>query len=123
MAPVPQVVSCDLSFYSYRHKRIVNPPNLFIDGLYKFNDCNDKKILTRIAHYESDWNPNSVNPRNKYAKGLYHILPSTRNKECAAKYKITDEAECALFIMKRFPSWYLTGYKPYKYDLSFKELI
>lgn len=113
---------CDLSFYSVRHKKNVEPPLRFRETLYKYRDCNDQKILSRIAHYESDFNPSSINLSNTYAQGLYHVLPTTRN-ECSMKYGITEESDCALFVMKKFPSWYLAGYRDYGYGVSFQGLI
>jgi hypothetical protein len=110
---------CDLTFYSYRHKKDVTAPQWFRELLYKYHDCGDQLLLTKIAHYESDFNPDSVNLINSYAKGLYHVLPTTRI-ECSSKYGIIEESDCALWVIKNYPSWYLDGYRPYGYDRSFK---
>lgn len=109
---------CNLSFYSQRQRKEVTPPQWFRETLYKYRDCNDQLLLTKIAHYESDFNPNSVNLSNTYARGLYHVLPSTRG-ECAGKYGIIEENDCALWVIKNYPEWYLTGYRPFNYHLSF----
>jgi len=109
---------CNLTFHSYKDGKMVDTPQWFRESLYKYHDCNDQLLLTKLAHYESTWNPNSVNPMNTYARGTYHVLPTTR-AECSNKYGLVEESDCALWVIKNYPSWYLDGYRPYSYDKSF----
>lgn len=111
------VQHCGLSFYSYKNNKTVNPPAHFVDNISRFS-CEDKKLLTKIAHYESEFGKFLVNEQNTYATGFYHVLPTTRI-ECSSKYGINDEAECALFVIKKFPKWYLIGYRTLGWDKSF----
>lgn len=109
---------CDLSFYSYKEGKVVTAPEGYITTIQEL-DCKDQQVLNKIAHYESQWNVNSVNPSNTYARGLYHVLPNTMDF-CSIRY-IEGERDCALFVMKNYPSWYLQGYKDAgsNFDLSF----
>lgn len=110
---------CDLSFYSYKINSPVQTPEAYKETI-KDLPCEDQKLLTKLAHYESEWNPNSVNPSNTYARGLYHVLPTTRDF-CDVR-GINTERDCALFVIKNYPSWYLMGYEQgnTNYQLSFK---
>lgn len=110
---------CNLSFYSYKDDKVVSTPKRFFDSLTKTYSCEELQLLSKIAHYESEWGIYTQNPDNEYAQGIYMVLPKTRIDECLNKYGIVEEDQCALFVIENFPGWYLTGYAEHNYDKSF----
>lgn len=112
---------CDLTFYSYSEFKEVSPPEWFVESVKDYS-CDDRKILSRVAHYESRYDVNSVNKDNIYARGLYHVLPTTR-QECVRIWGVGDEQNCALKVMRTYPEWYLLSYREYGLDRSFTDLL
>lgn len=89
--------SCDLGFKS--GKKLVAAPTWFTTEVKGFS-CREQKILSRLAFLESTYNRNAVNKHNKYATGLYQILPSSWD-ECKKNGKGGTDHLCALYHFNR----------------------
>lgn len=89
------VKACKIDFNTKVH---IVPPQWFKDEIRGYS-CKDQQVLSRLAFLESTYNRNAVNPRNKYAKGLYQILGSSW-KECERNGKAHSDHECALYHYK-----------------------
>lgn len=117
---------CNLEFFSLKDRKYINPPQWFVDRIQGYN-CNQKKWLTRLAHYESNYN---VNAKNGAFTGLYQIGKSGANLTshdstfgwCYENGHAGSDEECALWLVTWLPLMPLQFETYVVYKDSFKDL-
>lgn len=85
---------CDLSFTSLKDGTTVNAPDWFIARIKGYS-CREKKVLTRLAYYESNFNPEAV---NGWFYGLYQIGQGDTKDTCIRNGRYDSDEDCALFL-------------------------
>lgn len=87
---------CDLTFWSNKDGGYwETPPAGFIKGIRNY-DCESQKWLSRIAHYESEYNPEA---KNGYFEGLYQIGSGDTRDFCINNGRNASDEDCALYLI------------------------
>lgn len=111
---------CDLTFWSNKSGGYyMTPPAWYIDQLVSegFN-CNSQKWLSRLAHYESEFNPNVC---NTIYCGLYQIGPDARDM-CINNGRNKSDHDCADYLKDWLDEMPLMFESHYRNENSFLDL-
>lgn len=102
---------CNLSFWSNKTKNEVKgfefkqeDVPLWFKGRIANYSCTARKWLTRLAHYESEFNPEAVNGN---FKGLYQIGKTATNLDstfgwCTENGHGASDEDCAIWLVNRW---------------------
>lgn len=87
---------CDLTFWSNKEGGYWEvPPQNFVDRIKDY-DCNSQKWLSRLAHYESQYNPDA---KNGAFEGLYQIGNGDTRDFCINNGRNSSDEDCALYLV------------------------
>lgn len=111
---------CDLKFWSNKSGGYyVTPPQHYTNQLIAEGfDCRSQKWLSRLAHYESEFNPNVC---NTIYCGLYQIGPDARDM-CRNNGRNRTDHDCADYLKDWLPQMPLMFEAHYRNKNSFSDI-
>lgn len=87
---------CDLKFWTNKDGgHWETPPATYTERIKGYS-CIGQKWLSRLAHYESQYNPNA---RNGFFEGLYQIGSGDTRAFCRNNGRNASDEDCALFLV------------------------
>ncbi|MGV8142958.1 MAG: hypothetical protein ACP5NS_04995 [Candidatus Pacearchaeota archaeon] len=115
----PKKEECDLTFWTNKDGgHMETPPAEYVERIKNFS-CIEQKWLSRLAHYESQYNPNA---KNGYFEGLYQIGSGDTRNFCRNNGRNASDEDCALYLVGWLNQMPLMFESHYKNKNSFEDL-